>query len=245
MEAGTDVSPLPVGLWLPLFDELSDRRSAHVWPPRPEAGWHGFFVWDQLRWEAPVRRVADLWITLASCGGDRTAASRPHGHTAATTPTGQGRPRDRDLGPAQRRPPHSASESAKTGSLAALEDRRAAQRQGPGPDARRGTDTTAWSGEPVHHHGDHTRSTTSSSATAGAATRRPGRIAGFPGNTRPMRRAARYDGFFPVNPSTPDQSSPEVVARSQPCDRIRRQRTTSSSVSRWDAVRSLSSTARS
>ena len=24
-------------------------------------------------------------------------------------------------------------------------------------------------------------------------------VAGFPGNPRPLRRAARYDGFFPVN----------------------------------------------
>jgi alkanesulfonate monooxygenase SsuD/methylene tetrahydromethanopterin reductase-like flavin-dependent oxidoreductase (luciferase family) len=30
-------------------------------------------------------------------------------------------------------------------------------------------------------------------------------IAGFPGSIRPLRRAARYDGFFPVNLSGPDQ----------------------------------------
>ena len=36
-------------------------------------------------------------------------------------------------------------------------------------------------------------------------------IAGFPGNARPMRRAARYDGFFPVNLEHPDQLA-EVVA---------------------------------
>ena len=31
-----------------------------------EAGWHGVFVWDHLRWRAPVRQVADPWITLAA-----------------------------------------------------------------------------------------------------------------------------------------------------------------------------------
>ena len=31
-----------------------------------EAGWHGFFVWDHLCWRAPVRPVADPWITLAA-----------------------------------------------------------------------------------------------------------------------------------------------------------------------------------
>ena len=36
-------------------------------------------------------------------------------------------------------------------------------------------------------------------------------IAGFPGNARPMRRAARYDGFFPVNLTHPDQVA-EIAA---------------------------------
>ena len=30
-------------------------------------------------------------------------------------------------------------------------------------------------------------------------------VAGFPGSSRPLRRAARHDGFFPVNLSHPDQ----------------------------------------
>jgi len=29
--------------------------------------------------------------------------------------------------------------------------------------------------------------------------------AGFPGNTKPLRRAARHDGFFPINLGHPDQ----------------------------------------
>jgi hypothetical protein len=36
-------------------------------------------------------------------------------------------------------------------------------------------------------------------------------VAGFPGNVKPLRRAARYDGFFPANLEHPDQLS-EVVA---------------------------------
>ena len=69
MEAGT-AQPGPAtrsALWLPLFDELSDATvCARLAAEAEEAGWHGFFVWDQLRWEAPVRRVADSWITLAA-----------------------------------------------------------------------------------------------------------------------------------------------------------------------------------
>ena len=54
-------------LWLPLFDELADpavvvRLAAEA----EEAGWHGLFVWDHTHWRAPVREVADPWITLAA-----------------------------------------------------------------------------------------------------------------------------------------------------------------------------------
>ncbi len=53
-------------LWLPLFDGLADplvvaRLAAEVQLP-----WHGVFVWDHLCWRAPVRQVADAWITLSA-----------------------------------------------------------------------------------------------------------------------------------------------------------------------------------
>jgi alkanesulfonate monooxygenase SsuD/methylene tetrahydromethanopterin reductase-like flavin-dependent oxidoreductase (luciferase family) len=37
-------------------------------------------------------------------------------------------------------------------------------------------------------------------------------IAGFLGKVRPMRRAARHDGFFPVNLSGPDELAAAVAA---------------------------------
>jgi hypothetical protein len=37
-----------------------------------ERGWHGVFVWDQLRWREPIRQVADPWTEVK--GG----ASPPH-----------------------------------------------------------------------------------------------------------------------------------------------------------------------
>src|SRR5215218_9995574 len=63
----TDRTPPRAALWLPIFDELADptvvtRLAAEA----EEAGWHGVFVWDHLRWRAPVRQVADPWITLAA-----------------------------------------------------------------------------------------------------------------------------------------------------------------------------------
>ena len=54
-------------LWLPLFDDLADPVvAASLAAEAEEAGWHGVFVWDHLRWRAPVRDVADPWITLAA-----------------------------------------------------------------------------------------------------------------------------------------------------------------------------------
>ena len=61
------MSRLRSALWLPLFDELADPLVvARLAAEAEEAGWHGCFVWDQLRWRAPVRQVADPWITLAA-----------------------------------------------------------------------------------------------------------------------------------------------------------------------------------
>ncbi|HEV2930130.1 MAG TPA: LLM class flavin-dependent oxidoreductase, partial [Propionibacteriaceae bacterium] len=60
--------------------------------------------------------------------------------------------------------------------------------------------TAAWSGEPVHHHGQHY--TVDGISFLPRPVQRPGVpvwAAGFPGNVKPLRRAARHDGFFPVN----------------------------------------------
>jgi alkanesulfonate monooxygenase SsuD/methylene tetrahydromethanopterin reductase-like flavin-dependent oxidoreductase (luciferase family) len=55
------------GLFLPLFDELTDPAVvAGPCVQAEEAGWHGVFVWDNLRYREPVVDVADLWITLAA-----------------------------------------------------------------------------------------------------------------------------------------------------------------------------------
>src|SRR4029450_13774967 len=55
------------GLFMPLFDALAD--AAVVAGPSAEAeeaGWHGVFVWDNLRYQEPVVDVADPWITLTA-----------------------------------------------------------------------------------------------------------------------------------------------------------------------------------
>lgn len=52
---------------MPLFDELADPAVvARLSAEAEEAGWHGVFVWDNLRYQEPVVDVADPWITLAT-----------------------------------------------------------------------------------------------------------------------------------------------------------------------------------
>jgi alkanesulfonate monooxygenase SsuD/methylene tetrahydromethanopterin reductase-like flavin-dependent oxidoreductase (luciferase family) len=198
-------------LWLPLFDELADPVAvARLAAEAEEAGWHGFFVWDHLNWYAPVRQAADPWITLA----------------AAATATERLR-----LGPmvtplARRRPAKVARETATLDNLSGgrltlgaglgsdrfggefsatgeqLDDRQRSQML----DEALQILTAAWSGQPVHHRGTHY--TVDGIQFLPRPVQRPGVpvwVAGFPGKPRPLRRAARYDGFFPVNLTHPGQ----------------------------------------
>jgi len=58
---------LQSALFLPLFDELSDPRViVELAVAAEERGWDGVFVWDHLRYAAPVREVADAWVVMAA-----------------------------------------------------------------------------------------------------------------------------------------------------------------------------------
>ena len=206
------------GLFLPLFDELADAAVvARLAAEAEEAGWHGVFVWDHVRWREPVVDVADPWITLA----------------AIATSTERIR-----LGPmvtplARRRPVKVARETATLDRLSGgrltlgvglgsdefgreysitgeeLDDRRRARML----DESLEILTAAWSGELVHHHGEHY--TVDGMRFLPQPVQRPGVpvwVAGFYGKPRPLRRAARYQGFFPVNLEQPDQLG-EIVTR--------------------------------
>lgn len=55
------------GLYLAPFDELSDPRTLVELAVAAEgAGWDGVFLWDHVLWRAPVRAVADPWIALSA-----------------------------------------------------------------------------------------------------------------------------------------------------------------------------------
>jgi alkanesulfonate monooxygenase SsuD/methylene tetrahydromethanopterin reductase-like flavin-dependent oxidoreductase (luciferase family) len=62
------------GIYLAPFDELCDpRKVARLAARAEERGWDGFFVWDHIVYSAPVRGVADPWVTLSAvaCATER------------------------------------------------------------------------------------------------------------------------------------------------------------------------------
>lgn len=204
-------------LWLPLFGDLADPTVvARLAAEAEAAGWDGLFVWDQMCWREPVRQVADPWIALA----------------AAATATERLR-----LGPMvtplpRRRPAKVARETATLDRLSGGRlilgvgiggDRFAGELSRTGEeldDRRRGQMldealtvlASAWCGEPVHHHGEHY--TVDGIRFLPRPVQRPGVpvwAAGMPGNLKPIRRAARLDGFVPANLQHPDQVA-EITA---------------------------------
>jgi alkanesulfonate monooxygenase SsuD/methylene tetrahydromethanopterin reductase-like flavin-dependent oxidoreductase (luciferase family) len=211
------VSRLRSALWLPLFEELADPWVvARLAADAEAAGWDGCFVWDQLFWRAPVRQVADPWITLAAMA--TTTERLRLGPMVTPLP--------------RRRPAKVARETATLDRLSGGRlvlgvgiggDRVGAELSRTGEqldDRQRGRMldesleilAAAWSGEPVRHRGEHY--TVDDAEFLPRPVHRSGVpvwAAGFPGNARPIRRAARLDGFFPANLRHPDQLA-EVVA---------------------------------
>ena len=206
------------GLFVPLFDPLADPAAvARLAAEAEEAGWDGFFVWDQIRWREPVAAVGDTQITLAAIA----AATERIRLGPLVTPL------------ARRRPAKVARETAALDLLSGgrltlgvglgaenfaneysitgeeLDDRRRAGML----DEALEIVVAAWAGEPLHHRGEHY--TVDGMRFLPRPVQRPRVpvwVAGFPGKAKPMRRAARYDGFFPVNLDSADQLA-EIVAR--------------------------------
>jgi alkanesulfonate monooxygenase SsuD/methylene tetrahydromethanopterin reductase-like flavin-dependent oxidoreductase (luciferase family) len=205
------------GLFLPLFDALADPGVvARLCAEAEETGWHGVFVWDNLRYVEPVVEVADPWITLTAIA---TATERMR-FGPMVTPL------------ARRRPAKVARETATLDQLSSgrltlgvglgsdqfasewsmtgeeLDDRRRASML----DESLEILAAAWSGEPVHHRGDHY--TVDGIRFLPRPVQRPGVpvwVAGYYGKPRPLRRAARYQGFFPLGVDRPEQLA-EIVA---------------------------------
>ncbi len=211
---------------MPLFDELADPQTIVRLAVEAEShGWDGFFVWDHIRWREPVSAAADPWIVLSAVA----AATEKIRLGPMVTPPGRRRP---------------AKLARETATLDQLSNGRLVLGVGLGSDqfgeefTRFGEETddrvraamtdesleilrTAWSGEPVQYRGTH--HVVDDVVFLPRPVQRPGVpiwIAGLPGKIRPMRRAARYDGFFPVNLSGPDElaAAVETVRELRPAE---------------------------
>ena len=197
-------------LWLPPFGDLADPAVvARLAAEAEEAGWHGVFLWDHLCWRAPVRQVADPWITLAAAA----AATERVRLGPMVTPL------------ARLRPAKVARETVTLdwlsggrltlgvglgsdrfgGELSAIGEQLDDRRRGQMLDEALQILTAAWSGRRVHHHGEHYTVDGVQFLPRPVRQRVPVWVAGFPGKIKPLRRAARHDGFFPVNLQHPDQ----------------------------------------
>ncbi|WP_433201625.1 LLM class flavin-dependent oxidoreductase [Dactylosporangium sp. CS-047395] len=209
------------GVWLPLFDPFADPLVAvRLAAEAEEAGWDGFFVWDHLHWNAPVQQTADPWITLAAiAAGTERLRIGP-----MVTPLPRRRP---------------AKVARETATLDRLSGGRLTLGVGLGGDRYGGeltrfgeqTDdrlrgqmldealdilTAAWSGDPVRHRGAHYVVDDVTFRPPPVQPTVPVWVAAYPGSRKPLRRAARFQGFFPINLAHPDQLAEAVAAIGAP-----------------------------
>lgn len=199
------------GISLPLFGELSEPLEVMRLAAEAEAaGFDGVFVWDHLWWRSPVTHVGDPWITLAAMAtatetvrlGPMVSAlpRRRPAKVARETITLDRLSRGRLVLGAGIGEDRFGKEFTTTGEE--LDDRV----RGEMLDESLNILTAAWAGDTIHHRGQHF--TISGAQFLPRPVQQPTIpvwIAGFRGNARPMRRAARFNGFFPVNLEHPDQ----------------------------------------
>jgi alkanesulfonate monooxygenase SsuD/methylene tetrahydromethanopterin reductase-like flavin-dependent oxidoreductase (luciferase family) len=187
------------GLFVAPFDPLADPRLIGDLAATAEAaGWDGFFVWDHLQYGERVTAIADVWTCCAA--------------VAMRTETLLFGPM---VTPLPRRRPHLVARQAASltvlsggrfvlglglgddwvGEFSAFGDESDPKVRGRMLDEGLEVLTALLSGGPVDHHGAHYAAREARFHPAPAV---PIWLAGRFGNPAPLRRAARYDGFFVI-----------------------------------------------
>ena len=183
------------GIFVAPFNELSDPGLvAELAAEAEAAGWDGFFVWDHIVYSEPVRELADPWITLAAI------AMRTKRITIGPMIT-----------PVARRRPHKLARETATlqrlcGGRLVLGVGLGGNRHGEFDRERFGEEEDRRARARLLDEGlDKLQAYWAGGFQPPA--RVPIWVAGRYPNRRPVRRAARYDGFFPV-----DLPGPEALA---------------------------------
>lgn len=200
-----------MALFYPNFGELADPRvMVKLAVEAEEAGWDGVFVWDHIQYRAPVTDVGDPWTTMAGM----VAATERIVTGPLVTPL------------ARRRPQIVARQSvtldqlsngrfvlgiglgldSSGAELSAFGEELDPKRRASMLDEALDVVQALWSGERVHHDGEHykaldvqflPRPVQQPSIPIWAAGRYPYKA--------PVRRAARLQGLFPIDLEHPDQ----------------------------------------
>lgn len=203
------------GVFVPIFGELADPIAvARLAARAEEAGWDGFYVWDHIAYRE-VDDVADPWVTLAAVA----CATEGLRLGPLVTPL----PRRRPLKVAREVATLDLLSRGRVTLGVGIAGDRSRELSGTGeePDAKvrgamldEGLDvlTAAWAPGPTDHHGDHY--VVDHLVTGPRPAQRPRPpiwVAVRQGNAAPLRRAARYEGVFPVDLGGPDALA-EIVA---------------------------------
>jgi alkanesulfonate monooxygenase SsuD/methylene tetrahydromethanopterin reductase-like flavin-dependent oxidoreductase (luciferase family) len=182
-------------IYLAPFDECADPRRLADLAARAEArGWDGFFLWDHVAYQAPVQAVADPWVALAAIA----CATSSLRLGALVTPLS--RRRVQKLARETVTLEHLSGGRLVFGAGLGVENNNELEPYGEVVDPRarsrlldQGLEQLAafWAG------GFQPRPLQQPRIPVWVAGRWPKR--------RPLQRAARWDGFFPIDLSGPDQ----------------------------------------
>jgi alkanesulfonate monooxygenase SsuD/methylene tetrahydromethanopterin reductase-like flavin-dependent oxidoreductase (luciferase family) len=189
---------VPAGhaIFVPPFGELSEPALVAELAAKAERkGWDGFFVWDHVAYREPVRALADPWITLAAVA---VATERLVIGPLVT--------------PLPRRRPHQLARE--TATLDRLSGGRLVLGVGIGSDRTGEFDPERFGEEGDAKARAHLLDNGLEKLLAywdGGFEPRPVQrpripvwVAGVWPNRRPLRRAARFDGFFPIEVPGPE-----------------------------------------